>query len=388
MKKNIKRLFAVFICIASLPVMLFAGCTEIKEDIPESAGTEEVTSVSDFDDSRYIYSLLTEREREYYDILKTAAMNFEPRAQFPEKLDPELLRKLFIAVYYEEEEIFWLTSMFFRPSAESDVLTLTYRFDREDIPKMQEEIDGTAEKIFSGFTDDTTDYEKLLAFHDHLVLNCDFTKASEYGNTVYGGLCEGKAQCEGYAFSFDYLCFLAGIDCFTVTGTNSRGEIHAWNIVKLEDMWYHVDCTWDDPILEPADSGFIRHYYFLVNDADICGITHIPDYTYFALPVCTASACYYKREGLFAENADIGISMLEKAGRDALASGGRNAAVRFSDRRSYERAVNRLFEGKEIVQTLSNINSASDKKILEKKYVRYLNDDELIIHITMIYENE
>ena len=44
-----------------------------------------------------------------------------------------------------------------------------------------------------------------------------------------------------------------GIDNVIVigTGTNSNGktESHAWNYVKLNDKWYAVDVTWDDPIL-------------------------------------------------------------------------------------------------------------------------------------------
>lgn len=382
--KNNKKLLAALLCILTM----LSGCTRINEEVPVQTGSEETKPVSDFDDSRYIYNLLTDKEREYYDILKKAAMEFAPQAQFPEKMEPETLRKLFVAVYNQEEEIFWLTSMFYRPTEASDVLKLTYRFEQDDIPDMQSEINRTAKRILYYFDDDTSDYEKLLAFHDYLVLNCTFTKTSEYGNTIYGGLCDGNVQCEGYAFTFDYLCFLAGIDCFTVTGTNSQGEIHAWNIVKLDGMWYHVDCTWDDPILDPPDSGFIRHYYFLVNDLDIYDITHIPDRTYFALPVCTSSSNYYKRSGCYAENADSGISMLKKAGKEAVSEGGRNMGVRFSDRRAYDKAVSRLFEGKEIVQVLSDINSGSDHKVLKTKYVRYLNDDELIIHISMIYENE
>ena len=44
-----------------------------------------------------------------------------------------------------------------------------------------------------------------------------------------------------------------GIDNVIVigTGTNSSGktENHAWNYVLLDNNWYAVDVTWDDPIL-------------------------------------------------------------------------------------------------------------------------------------------
>ena len=45
---------------------------------------------------------------------------------------------------------------------------------------------------------------------------------------------------------------LCGIPCTMVigTGTNSenRTENHAWNYVQLNNKWYAIDCTWDDPL--------------------------------------------------------------------------------------------------------------------------------------------
>ena len=48
--------------------------------------------------------------------------------------------------------------------------------------------------------------------------------------------------------------------------------------------------------------------------------------------------------------------------------------------------MNKLFDNGGIKQVFSAINGESDVKINEKKYVRYLNDEEFIIHITMISE--
>lgn len=338
------------------------------------------------DNSRYIYSQLSDKEKEYYNIIRDAALSFESSAIFPENVDPELMKKVFVAVYNQEEEIFWLSSVFYRPNEAADRLKLSYRFDREDIPEMQRRIDEVSDRIFSQFTEETSDYEKLKAFHDHIVLNCTFSKDTEFANTIYGCLADGYAQCEGYAFAFDYLCSLADIDCFTVSGTNSEGSSHAWNIVRLEDMWYNVDCTWDDPILDPPDTEYLRHYYFLVSDSDISGVTHIPDNTYFSLPICSSGENYYKREGLFAQSADEGISMLSECAADALRAGRKDAGVRFADRQSYEKAITRLFDGHEIKKIITSANAAAERKVMTGRYVRYCNDVELIIHISMIFE--
>ena len=51
------------------------------------------------------------------------------------------------------------------------------------------------------------------------------------------------------------------------TGTNSRNETesHAWNYVNLNNKWYGIDVTWDDPII--SGGGILtnksRYGYFL-----------------------------------------------------------------------------------------------------------------------------
>lgn len=60
-------------------------------------------------------------------------------------------------------------------------------------------------------------------------------------------------MCEGYARAMKVLCDKAGIPCVLVSGTaynssNSAGEAHMWNSIQLDDNWYAVDVTWNDPM--------------------------------------------------------------------------------------------------------------------------------------------
>lgn len=388
MKKS--RFYAVLFCTALSCTVSASGCSEVEELPAESSSAvssaADVTAVQASDDSKYIYDQLSDKEKEYYDIIKDAAVNFKEIAVFPEAVDPDVLRKLYISVYFQEEDIFWLSSMFYRPAAPSETLALSYRYTQEETDSLKQQIESKTAEIISSIGTDISDYEKLRAFHDYLVLNCTFSMDMEYVNTIYGALCDGYAQCEGYAFAFDYLCKQVGIDCFTVSGANSEGASHAWNIVKLEDKWYNVDCTWDDPILSPVDTEFIRHYYFLAADSDISGVTHFPDNTYYTYPICSSADNYYKREGYYAVSADEGIELLSKAAADALNSGRKDAAVRFSDESSYKSAVSKLFDNGAIKEVFKYANDSSERKVTDKKYIRYLNEDELIIHISMIFD--
>ena len=356
--------------------------------------SETVTSAGSLsaitgNDRRYIYySSLSPKEQQMYDILQNAAENFQPQAVFPEKLPPETLKKLFLAVYYQEN-IFWLTSKFYRPDSDSDTLRLTYRYDEEATHQMQADIGKTSWEISSVFDESTSDYEKLKAFHDYIVLN--FSDDENTDTTLYGALCGGYSMCEGYAAAFNLLCQKSDIPCVTVTGTGSDGASHAWNKVMLDGEWYNVDCTWDDPILDPPDENFIRHYYFLVSDKDIEGITHFHDNTYFSYPECSSDNNYFRREGLYADSADSGIALLSSAVADAISAGLTDAEIRFADEKAYYSAKTALFDRKKIRQVLEYADSRADKPagktVMTNKYVRYCNDSLLIIHITMICED-
>ena len=171
-------------------------------------------------------------------------------------------------------------------------------------------------------------------------------------------------------------------------GTNNTGATHSWNIAELDGEWYHVDCTWDDPILDPVDTEFCRHYYFLVNDRDILGITHQLDTSYYTWPACSSGENYYKREGLLCSRAIDAEGILSREAARELGHGRKCIGLRFRDKHTYDVANTLLFEtgGMKNVLRYANTNSGSDRKVRETTYVRYTNSDEYIIHVAMIYE--
>ena len=60
------------------------------------------------------------------------------------------------------------------------------------------------------------------------------------GNTAYDALIEKTADSEGVASAFKAICDELEIECQIVNGKLDREE-HFWNIVKIEDAYYHFD---------------------------------------------------------------------------------------------------------------------------------------------------
>lgn len=101
------------------------------------------------------------------------------------------------------------------------------------------------------------DVENLKIVHDYLVDTVSYDM--NWGKnvyTIYGTLVNQRAVCEGYARTYKTILDELGIPCIIACGIarNNEGvtESHAWNYVYVNDAWYAIDVTWDDPILMPG----------------------------------------------------------------------------------------------------------------------------------------
>lgn len=125
---------------------------------------------------------------------------------------------------------------------------------KEDVEKAKSYLENIKKQMVNQVASDDT-YTKIAKVHNWLVhyINYESDENSSDEHTIYGTLKTGKAVCEGYARSFKYLIDDLGIPCVLVSGTarNSEGkeESHAWNYVQINENWYAIDVTWDDPVI-------------------------------------------------------------------------------------------------------------------------------------------
>ena len=130
-----------------------------------------------------------------------------------------------------------------------------------------------------------------------------FTK-NPFSHNAYGALVNKKAVCDGFSSAFALVAQKLGFDCTVISGQSgysSAGYIeHAWNIIKLRDKYYHLDCTWDTRSYEQSSEFFFD--YFLLCDKDM-GSDHI--WNRRKNPQCTdSSLSFHNVFGFFAINTD------------------------------------------------------------------------------------
>ena len=140
------------------------------------------------------------------------------------------------------------------------ILSVTFYFVYTSDAAQEEEVNGRIPSVMDSLNlEGKSDYEKLKIVYDYVVQHITYEDDGTYlCHSTYAALIKGRCVCQGYASLFQRMSKLAGIPTRYITGTGN-GVAHAWNIVKLGDVWYNVDATWDEPL---------KYNYFLKSDLD------------------------------------------------------------------------------------------------------------------------
>lgn len=192
------------------------------------------------------------------------------------------------AFIYENPDVFYLdvTKMYINFEKKTQLFKTQYNIyinnygsdnylaegfnSKEEIDECEAKIELLRDAILEKING-KSDLEKLRYIHNYLVDNIDYETTISQLNiyNIYGSLILKECVCEGYAKAFQYLVSAAGFENVIINGkaTNTIGETenHAWNYVKIDNAWYAVDTTWDDPIIigggKLTESN--RYQYFL-----------------------------------------------------------------------------------------------------------------------------
>ncbi len=153
-------------------------------------------------------------------------------------------------------------------------------------------LENAVETISMSIVDDSYGY---LAYEAARFLSVywDVSASRQLAYTAYGALLDFKANSKGVSMAYKALCDRLGIECIIVEGTLGAmaAQTHFWNIIEVEDCYYHVDVSRMGTDGAPNT--------FLLEDTDIWG-----DYLWDAdeYPQCKGPLNYYRYLGFSAYN--------------------------------------------------------------------------------------
>ena len=148
-----------------------------------------------------------------------------------------------------------------------------------DISSVSEKVDWI---VSNYITSNMSEREKARVLHDWIVYNCHY----DYTYSIYnaeGALLLGRGVCDSQSKAYELLCTRAGLANRRFVGKANNGsgwEGHAWNLVRIDGQWYHVDVTWDNASITENQSesspvsGIEDYLFFLISDEKIRSMGH------------------------------------------------------------------------------------------------------------------
>lgn len=175
------------------------------------------------------------------------------------------------------------------------------------------QIEFEVDEIISTALKKHTIYDEILMVYTYFVKHFRYAQShieNEKYHMTASPFLYREAVCEGFAFAFAHIMNRLDIPCGIITGVsalNGSNGSHAWNIVCLDNRYYHVDVTWD--ICMKEKGGHLFDYLFL----DDCLVSRDHRWNDSSIPYCTdPSKEFYAKERLICNNRTEAISLLEK----------------------------------------------------------------------------
>ncbi|MBR6789803.1 MAG: hypothetical protein IKM31_02905 [Oscillospiraceae bacterium] len=268
-----------------------------------SMGTSSGISWGPLDqiDGGYYYENLTSAQQDCYELLLDG---FRAHADEVTGLseDSDDVFPAVSAVYFDHPELPWLQNGGGKLIYGTGTGTYVpeYKAGDGEGSRYAAEAAEAADSFLATVDMAASDYEKVRTVFEYLVDTIDYDGGDENCRDIYGALVEQKAVCAGYAAAAKYLLDRLDVPCMTVTGDTLEGEPHAWNVVWVDGVPYHMDATWGDPSFDSdtvVPDGY-RNYHYLLMTTEEIHRRKIIDESVCPVPLCSADDDYYVREGL------------------------------------------------------------------------------------------
>lgn len=304
----------------------------------------------------YYFDHLDSSYNEIYRELYSRLSSGEDSGQLYAQVPADDFWKAYYSVLADHPELFWVGS-----SAQASTNTMSgkvvgYQIESAVDPALREDmkarLDEAADECI-GQTDETwSDYGRIKSVYEYLINTVEYDSSAPDSQCVQSALLSHRSVCAGYAKAFQYILHRMGYFCTYVTGKIPDGGDHAWNIVRIGDMYYHVDVTWGDPVFADArESGTgisVMNYNYLCCTDDEIYATHVPDGS-IALPECTDDSYnYYRINGMYYETFDYDTvyNALMASAEQTVSEGSGSIVMKFGSAEAFEEAKEELFTNK------------------------------------------
>ena len=308
----------------------------------------------------YAYDQLNDEEKvlytEIYSIISTLAKDTKVSST-----DPAEIEKAFNYVMLDHPEIFYLTGYSFTKymrggNIEKITLSGNYTMSAEEAEEKSKLVDEYVENCKNGYNGPVDDYEKVKYVYEYLIKNNEYDMAVSNNQNVLSVVMDNRTVCQGYAKATQLILNRMGVFCILCEGIVKGTESHVWNIVKIDDEYYHVDTTWGDASYmvdeeaEDFETPEINYDFLCITDDEIKETHVFKDG--IDVPECNSMRDnYYVREGLYL--AELDTEIIRNAFDKAREKGENIVTLKCANANVYSALYNHLVENHGIFDYLN-----------------------------------
>jgi hypothetical protein len=261
-------------------------------------------------------------------------------------------------------------------------VTFSYLYPKASVTSRHEKTDAAVNEAIAKIRQKSSDYDRVIAIFELLSEKITFDDNSDDSQNIYGALVDGHANCMGYSFAFKRLCNELGIEAITVSGTNTQGTPHMWNMVNIGGDWYQIDATFGDP-----DTGYINFDYCLTTDARLLS-GYKAEETLAPYPKAVSMEDnYYVKSGLFATTKAEAVTIIRENIKSAISEKAPAVQILCATDNVYTNTETALLKADSPDNIVTIITEADTAGVLDVANCSYLtNADTDVIKIVLVYK--
>lgn len=315
----------------------------------------------------YCFSMLEITQQNVYVEILYGLENYVEEMEISTK-DTAQIDKIFQYVLMDHPEIFYIDGYsFVKYSLGDEVKKITFKgtylYNREEKENLEVLIKEAATEMLAGIPADATDYEKVKYVYENIIENTEYDMQAEDNQNICSVFLNGASVCQGYAKAVQYLLMKLDIPSTLVIGTVENGEGHAWNLVKVNNQYYHLDATWGDAsylMQQQEDAGIkntpaINYDYLCVTTEEILRTHSLGEL--IPLPQCNSrDANYYVKEGAYFTEVDF--EQIEELIKRYKTESRENVTLRCADEGIYREMTEELLSKQKIFRYLDGENNS------------------------------
>lgn len=233
---------------------------EQEQDIPAYGSVVYQTEWDKYS-SNYIYNNLNSTEQTFWDALdyvcalyltgeddavSTSGMVLPDYTISYSSLSLERATEIFLMFNYSNPQYYFINGGYAYIESRG-ILVPTFYTEFQSGSKRSQAMKNTITSWESTIASAGSTEQKAKAAHDLIAKKVQYddnyltNPENPFHQSAYSVFCDDHSVCAGYTKAFEMLMNGAGIDTIALLSTD-----HAWNMIRINDSWYHTDCTWDD----------------------------------------------------------------------------------------------------------------------------------------------